>query len=124
MRIFSITPNNAEELERYDLFKKSKARVTASRENRDVESTTAGALVTIGPKRLVNGPCWESEFEVPSVYENTKERMPFPVSLVLFQVRKGMSVLPLEKDMFVAPVHSVFVLLEHSCTRAVVSCYS
>ena len=36
-----------------------------------------------------------------------------------------LSVLPLEKDMFVAPVHSVFVLLpEHSCMRAVVSVHT
>ena len=33
------------------------ARVTASRVNRDLESTTAGTLVTTGLKRLVNGPC-------------------------------------------------------------------
>ena len=35
-----------------------------------------------------------------------------------------MSVLPLEKGMFVAPIHGVFVLSEHSCMRAVVSRYS
>ena len=36
-----------------------------------------------------------------------KERMSLYSSLVLFSSEKGMSVLPLEKDMFVSPVHCV-----------------
>ena len=42
------------------------ARVTASRENRAVESTTVGTLVTTGLKRSVNGPCWNLNWRFPA----------------------------------------------------------
>ena len=87
-----------------------------------MESTTAGTLVITGPKRLVHGPRWNLNLRFPACRrtQRTNAFSSFPCSV---SSKKGMSVPPLEKDMFIAPVHSLFVLLEHSCMRTVVSSY-
>ena len=61
--------------------------MTASRENRDMESTTAGTLVTTGLKRSVNGPCWNLNLRFPAC-TRTQRTNAVSSSLVLFQVRR------------------------------------
>ena len=104
--------NNAEELERYDLFKKSKARVAK------LNSLNTGPVFGTTSMMDFSQVVYDRLSD-----ENRKNECRFEFTCSVSS-EKGMSVRPLEKDVFVAPVHCVFVLLEHSCMRAVVSCYS
>ena len=84
-------------------------------------SATAGTLVTTGLKRLVDGPCWNLNWRFPACArtQRTNVLVQFPCSV---SSEKGMSVLPLQKDMFVSPIHSVFLFscsqnCVHFCTQ-------
>ena len=83
--------------------------MTASRESRDMESTTAGTLVTTGLKRLVKGPCWNLKLRFPACARtqgtNVFVQFPCSVSCLSFHLRR---------DMFVSPVGSVFLF---SCSQ-------
>ena len=96
--------------------------MTASRENRDVESTTAGTLVTTGPKRLANGPCWNLNLRFPACTRAQRTNA-VSSSLVLFQVRRACLSFHLRRTcLSLQFIVCLFCL--STVVRAVVSCYS